>query len=162
MDEEAPNPVPYLLLLFIGTAAAAIAITAAAYDAYVIIYILAPGLVFLTVAMYYRKKFLDALPTMAYGTGKSSTRYTERGYAGDMIKARGLMRERRYAEAVELYKSISAKAPREAEPMFLLAVVYEKMGQRVQAQMTYRKVVKNFMKRLGEEHPYIRESQEKS
>ena len=124
-------------------------------------WILLPGLILVGIGFLLRDRVFAQSAGSIYGVGKVSTDYRSRGYSADMHTAGALVREGNWVKAAELYSTMVEKAPKEAEPLFLLAQTYERMDKPVQAQLSYRRLIDRFAERLGEDHPYVLESQEK-
>ncbi len=103
--------------------------------------------------------FLSSIPASLFsGTNLSDHSYENGPYQSDMEKAIRLVREEKLDEAITAYREIIQKSPKQCEPRFNLARIYEKVEYPGLALTEYRKVV-GFREVLETNHPLILESE---
>ena len=66
--------------------------------------------------------------SLLYGFSSPDLSYENRYYEEDMGKARRLVREEKWNEAIVAYREVIQKAPKMCEPRFNLARIYQKLG----------------------------------
>jgi len=85
--------------------------------------------------------FISSIPaSLFYGTGLPDLSYENRSYQNDMDKAKKLVREEKWNEAITAYREIIQKTPKKCEPRFNLARIYERVGHLGLALSEYRKI----------------------
>lgn len=95
---------------------------------------------------------------LIYGTGYSDPSYENRCYQDDMDKAKRLVREMRFHEAIWAYREIIQKAPKMYEARFNLAQVYRMAGHVGLALHEYHRL-RNSRNELGPNHVFVLESE---
>jgi hypothetical protein len=93
-----------------------------------------------------------------YGSNHSDPSYESRFYQDDMARAKRLVREKRFYEAVWACREIIQKAPKMHEARFHLARVYEMVGQVGLALYEYDKL-RNLRDELGPTNVFVIESE---
>jgi tetratricopeptide (TPR) repeat protein len=88
----------------------------------------------------------------------SGASYDNGYYRDDMDKARKLVREEKWDQAIQAYREIIRKAAEEIEPRFNLAEVYQKAGHLGLAMSEYHKIV-NLKYQVRDSCLYVRESE---
>jgi len=81
-----------------------------------------------------------------------------RFYQEDMERARGLIREEQWDEAIQVYRDIVRNDPFQCEPRFYLAQTYQRAGYFGPALNEYSKIVA-LKDRFGSSHPLVIESE---
>lgn len=99
------------------------------------------------------KTFIDLI----YGSGSGWDSYQDHFYQEDMDRAKKLVREGNYYQAISLYREIIQKVPMIMEPRFNLAKIYQLLGHKGLALNEYKKIL-SLRDQLGESHPFILES----
>jgi len=120
------------------------------------------GLLLVPLLSFALPRLMDFVSTagisLIYGTDYSDPSYENRFYQDDMDKAKRLVREKRWNEAICAYREIIEKAPKMYEARFNLARVYQMAGQLGLALHEYHKL-RNVTDELGPNHPFVLESE---
>lgn len=96
--------------------------------------------------------------SLIYGPDIPDLSYENRFYQTDMDKAKRLVREEKWDEAITAYRKIIQKAPEKCEPRFNLARIYERVGYLGLALNEYHKII-DLKDELGDNHPLISEAE---
>jgi len=95
--------------------------------------------------------------SLIYGFGVSAVSYENGLYQNDMDKAKRLIREEKWIQAITAYRKIIQKVPNEWEPRFNLARIYQKVGLVGLAMGEYHKIIDSKNK-FGPNHGFVLES----
>ena len=124
--------------------------------------VLIVGALFILPLSFALPRLMDRASTLSafliYGIRHSDPSYENRCYQDDMDKAKRLVREMRFHEAIRAYREIIQKAPKMPEPRFNLARVYQMAGHLGLALREYHRLG-NLRDKLGPNHVFVRESE---
>jgi tetratricopeptide (TPR) repeat protein len=96
--------------------------------------------------------------SLIYGFSSPDLSYENRYYAEHMGKAKRLVREEKWNEAIVAYREVIQKAPKMCEPRFNLARIYQKAGHLSLAFIEYKRILK-LKDELGSNHAFVVESE---
>lgn len=120
------------------------------------------GLIAIPILSYALPWLMDLISTiytsLIYGFDHSNASYEDHFYQDDMAKAKRLVREEKWYEAIFAYQEIINKAPKKLEPRYNLAKVYQTVGQLWLAMSEYRKIMGS-KDELGSNHAFVLESE---
>ncbi len=126
------------------------------------IWVVIVGLIAVPILSYTLPWFIDLISTiytsLIYGFNHSDASYESQFYQDDMEKAKRLVREEKWYEAIFAYQEIINKVPQKCEPRFNLAKVYQIVGQFWLAMREYKKIV-HLTDGSESNHVFISESQ---
>ena len=96
---------------------------------------------------------------LLYGGGSDKKSYAESGFfEADMQKANAKRREKKYEEAIDMYRKIYELAPGKPDPLFELAQTYKMAENWDRARYNYMKLVISFEDELGSDNFFVSES----
>jgi len=96
--------------------------------------------------------------SLFYGTFYTNSSYENRFYQDDMDRAKRLIREKRWDEAISAYRAIIQKVPKKYEVQFNLARIYQMAGHLGLALHEYNKL-RSLRDDLGSNHLFVLESE---
>jgi tetratricopeptide (TPR) repeat protein len=96
--------------------------------------------------------------SLIYGFQSSELSYETGSYEDDMDKAKRLVREERWKEAIRAYREIIKAAPKKVEPRFTLARIYMRAGYLSLAMNQYHKIL-DLKTWIGPNHALVFESE---
>ena len=120
------------------------------------------GLIAVLILSYLLPWLMDLFSTiytsLIYGFDHSVTSYEDHLYQDNMEKAKRLVRDEKWYEAIFAYQEIINKAPKKLEPRFNLAKVYQIVGQLWLALGEYQNIL-SFKNEAGSNHIFVLESE---
>jgi len=124
--------------------------------------VLIVGLLLILPLSFALPRLMDLASTLSafliYGTDYSDPSYENRFYQDDMDRAKRLVREERWNEAIYAYRDIIQKAPAMHEARFNLARAYRMAGHLGLALREYNEV-RSLKDELGPNHVFVVESE---
>ena len=124
--------------------------------------VLIVGLLLILPLSFALPRFMDLVSRtvtfLIYGSNRSDPSYESRFYQDDMDKAKRLVREERWNEAIYAYRDIIQKAPAMHEARFNLARAYRMAGHLGLALREYNEV-RSLKDELGPNHVFVIESE---